>query len=135
VPLPARKQILAQPLDSGPTSSLSHAQGNSTFLSHAQTHAQGNNTFFSQRATTRPSPRDGEDDVVAAVESTEHLLSGKDKHLLGKSSLPHPRRRGLACEIAEDYGTASRAPGRNDLVRVPHPGGSDLIPAGLISCA
>jgi hypothetical protein len=58
-----------------------------------------------------PSPRDGDDDVVAAVESTDHLLSGKDKHLLGGfANLLYPIAVGVGsdllyrhtCEIAQD---------------------------------
>jgi hypothetical protein len=83
----------------------------------------------------RPSQRNGDDDVVAAIESTNHL-SGKESlppsRWIGKFSLPHPHRRWLACETAEDYVMTSRAPGRNNLMCVPDliPGGSDLIPGG-----
>jgi hypothetical protein len=77
----------------------------------------------------RPSPRDSDDDVVAAIESTDHLLSGKDKHLFGGlANLLYPIAVGVgsdllyyhACEIAKDllYPGGTGVLSGSDFVRV-----------------
>jgi hypothetical protein len=77
----------------------------------------------------RPSPRDSDDDVVAAIESTDHLLSGKDKHLLGGlANLLYPIAVDVgsdllyyhACEIAKDllYPGGTGVLSGSDFVRV-----------------
>jgi hypothetical protein len=112
---PRANQILAQPPVSSPDLAPSETKPT------RQPHFPRGRRRDPHHTTTRPSPRH----VTArpSPHAGDDLLSGKDKHLIGGlANLLYPIPIGAGShEIAEDYGTASRAPGRNNLVRVPHP--------------